>query len=425
MVRKGLLFMASFAISCTSIYAREDVYTLLKEDITRSMNLHHNYEAPSKIVETPAPRGYKPFYISHYGRHGSRYHWTIQHLDRGLSLMDTLYVHNLLTDEGKSVREDLLIIKEAHKGQVGYLTHKGALQHQGIAHRMYERYPAVFNSKSRDEVYAVATAAQRCIQSMANFCVQLARENPDLQFTMDAGERFADYLSNTSGLKSQGDSRVDFILDSLLRADLNPERIMREWVSDEDACTRYIKDQRKFIYYVFWAGGIGQCLDIEDPFIYRHFNEDEIYALWEYNDAYYYTNMCGTIENGRNRDLIGKRILVDIVSKADEAMNEKSKRGADLRFGHDSALSPLMSLLRVDGLETEHSVADAAKAWYGFESMPMASNLQLIFYKNRKGEVLVKLFFNEKEITIPSLASECGPYYRWENLREYFMGLIN
>lgn len=425
MIRKFILFVASIAVSCISIYAREDVHVLLKEDVTRSMNLHHNYEAPLKIVETPAPRGYKPFYISHYGRHGSRYHWTIQHLDRGLSLLDSLYAHNLLTDEGKSVREDLLTIKEAHIGQVGYLTHKGALQHQGIAHRLYERYPTVFNSKSRGEVYAVATTAQRCIQSMANFCVQLARENPDLQFTMDAGERFADYLSNTSGLKYQGDSRVDFILDSLLKADLNPERIMREWVSDESACEKYIKNPRKFIYYVFWAGGIGQCLDIEDPYIYRHFTDDEIYALWEYNDAYYYSSMCGTIENGRNRDLIGKRILADIVSKADEAIDEKSERSADLRFGHDSALSPLMSLLRVDGLEKEHSVADAAKVWYGFEGMPMASNLQLVFYKNRKNDVLVKMFFNEKEVNIPSLGSKNGPYYRWTDLREYFMGLIN
>lgn len=425
MIRRVLLFVASLAISCISIYAREDAHVLLREDVTRSMNLHHNYEAPSKIVETPVPRGYKPFYISHYGRHGSRYHWTIQHLDRGLSPLDSLYAHDLLTEEGKSVREDLLIIKEAHKGQVGYLTHKGALQHQGIAHRLYERYPAVFNSKSRDEVYAVATSAQRCIQSMANFCVQLARENPDLQFTMDAGERFADYLSNTSGLRYQGEGRVDYILDSLLKADLNPERIMREWVSDESACEKYIKDPRKFIYYVFWAGGIGQCLDIEDPYIYRHFTEDEIYALWEYNDAYYYSSMCGTIENGRNRDLIGKRILADIVSKADEAIDDGSERSADLRFGHDSALSPLMSLLRVEGLEVEHSVADAAKVWYGFEGMPMASNLQLIFYKNKKNDILVKLFFNEKEITIPSLESENGVYYRWEELRDYFVGLIN
>ena len=35
---------------------------------------------------TPAPRGYKPFYISHYARHGSRYYWN----DRLYKELDTL-----------------------------------------------------------------------------------------------------------------------------------------------------------------------------------------------------------------------------------------------------------------------------------------------------------------------------------------------
>ena len=31
----------------------------------------YTYDNPAR---TPAPEGYEPFYISHYGRHGSRYH---------------------------------------------------------------------------------------------------------------------------------------------------------------------------------------------------------------------------------------------------------------------------------------------------------------------------------------------------------------
>ena len=27
------------------------------------------------VALPPAPKGYKPFYISHYGRHGARYAW--------------------------------------------------------------------------------------------------------------------------------------------------------------------------------------------------------------------------------------------------------------------------------------------------------------------------------------------------------------
>ena len=49
----------------------------------------------------------------------------------------------------------------------------------------------------------------------------------------------------------------------------------------------------------------------------------------------------------------------------------------------------------------------------------MGCNLAMVFYRNRKGEVLVKLLENEKETTIPAIPSYCGPYYRWEDFKEY------
>ena len=54
----------------------------------------------------------------------------------------------------------------------------------------------------------------------------------------------------------------------------------------------------------------------------------------------------------------------------------------------------------------------------------MASNLQMIFYRNKSGDVLVKLMYNEKETTIPALKTFSGPYYKWSDLRQYFAGLL-
>lgn len=53
--------------------------------------------------------------------------------------------------------------------------------------------------------------------------------------------------------------------------------------------------------------------------------------------------------------------------------------------------------------------------------MPMASNLQMIFFRNKKGDVLVKLVYNDKETSIPALKAFCGPFYKWEDLREYLV----
>ena len=419
-----VLLLSGSMVGCFSYGQSLDARRLLEEDITRSANLHHNYEAPAQVYDSPVPKGYTPFYISHYGRHGSRYHWGARPIDEAISVLDSLMSHDLLTEQGLAVREDILILQQAHEGQVGYLTHKGAAQHQAIAHRMYSRYPQVFKQRDRREVNCAATNVQRCIQSMANFCVQLARENPSLDFTMDAGERFADYISNSRGVPRSSE-RSRFIKDSIFNASVDPSRVMTAWVKDSTAALEFLphRSSRQFMYSIFSAGGIGQCLDIEDPFIYRHYTFDEVYGMWKYADVSYYDSMCATVENNRSRDLIGKRILKDILEKADAAL-DGGDHAADLRFGHDTGLSPLMCLLKVQGVEREYPLATAPEVWLGFQRMPMASNLQIVFYHNRKGDVLVKFLFNEKETTIPSLSAVSGPYYKWEDVRSYFVSLL-
>ena len=59
---------------------------------------------------------------------------------------------------------------------------------------------------------------------MANFCVQLSRENPGLDITMDAGERFKKYLCNDEGVPRIGKREIA-IMDSVLNANLNSERL--------------------------------------------------------------------------------------------------------------------------------------------------------------------------------------------------------
>lgn len=428
-------------LSCTSALAqpaqnKQELMRLLQEKPERSAPLLYNYEAPSKIIDTPAPKGFKPFYVSHYGRHGSRYHCVEYFFRSPMAVLDSLDAHNLLTDEGKSVLADMQIIADAHNGQVGYLTHKGARQHQDIAERLYRRCPEIFNQRDRQEVYSVATAVPRCIQSMANFCLELGRENPSLEITMDAGERFTKYLCNDEGVPHDN-AREVFVRDSVLNANLDPTRLLTALTTDADEAVKYMKGgARKFFAELLNAGSIGQCLDIQDPYIYRHFTTEEIYGIFSYYNVRFYTIMNASVENGRSRDLIGARVLKDIVEKADAAMGmcacdsvagragadccDGNGHCADLRFGHDAGLGPILSILRLAGFEKEEKMAKSIDGkWYSFEGMPMASNLQMIFYRNKKGEVLVRFLFNESEISIPSLGP--GPYYRWSLLREYLV----
>lgn len=63
-----ILFAAS-AVH-TSSYAqatREEIF----DNIAVTGGVYYAYPAPG--VQTKAPKGYEPFYISHFGRHGSRW----------------------------------------------------------------------------------------------------------------------------------------------------------------------------------------------------------------------------------------------------------------------------------------------------------------------------------------------------------------
>ena len=50
-----------------------DYKEMLRQDPAMISGEYYHY-VYKPLAETAAPKGYKPFYISHYGRHGSRYH---------------------------------------------------------------------------------------------------------------------------------------------------------------------------------------------------------------------------------------------------------------------------------------------------------------------------------------------------------------
>lgn len=64
--------------------------------------------------------------------------------------------------------------------------------------------------------------------------------------------------------------------------------------------------------------------------------------------------------------------------------------------------------------------------WMNYRIFPMAANIQLVFYRPKKGngDILVKALLNEKETTMP-VKTDNYPYYRWSDLREYYLKKLN
>ena len=92
----------------------------------------------------PAPTGYEPFYISHYGRHGSRWMTADERYTEVICVFDSLYQCSELTPLGVDVRERLHKVWEDARGCSGSITPLGERQHREIAERMYHNFPQVF-----------------------------------------------------------------------------------------------------------------------------------------------------------------------------------------------------------------------------------------------------------------------------------------
>lgn len=62
-------------------------------------------------------------------------------------------------------------------------------------------------------------------------------------------------------------------------------------------------------------------------------------------------------------------------------------------------------------------------AWQDYRVSPMGANLQLIFYRNKKNDILVKFLLNESEVELP-LKSKTVPYYSWKELKTFLAEIV-
>lgn len=358
---------------------------------------------PGNRTDTAPPRGYQPCYLSHYGRHGSRYLLSEDEFSF-MALWDTLSVKGGgLTPEGRALREGLESILAEHERMFGILTQKGSLQHRGIGSRVARRFPGIFR-KPRTRIRCISSPAQRCLQSLANFSLGLCSEAPQCSFTILTGPRYYDIIS--ARMDDSAWRRIaQRMKDSVIRTEALPlfrqDRFFKTpeyWeVSDAALVALYSG--------IYTVGAAATGLDsAREDWLPRFFTEAQLAVFLRAEEIYDRQVFLTSSEAGNPRiDKTAKPLLRDIVARADEALSS-GDIAADFRFGHDSGLLPLIALT---GLSADGPFC-------------MAENLQMVFYKNKKGEVLVKFLFNEEEITLPALRPVKACYYAWPEVKAYF-----
>lgn len=418
-----LAWLLGAAVSLQAQTARE----LIAENPLRAAGNLHAYE-PLDTLFSPPPAGYRPFYISHFGRHGSRYH-TAESQFSAIALLEKYGEDGLLTDKGEQVLGDLRRIYEATGGAFGALTERGAREHHQIARRMQSHYPEVFSDPERGAVFAFATHSQRVIDSRDAFVSELISRAPDLRvqsLTEDDKSATEDARQEVRGYSADKDERQYLSTVSTKAArkhwsdSLDRTRILQEWFTDPARVSSSV------VSSVYNAGRIRQAMTGEDlPWIEKYFLPSELFYLWCDGDISWYDKGCVTPENkGIIVRKSGGGILEMILRDADRAIREGGV-AAHLRFSHDTKLMPLLAAMGLEGADFQGDPVLAPEKIFSFQNIPLGGNVQLIFYRNADGDVLVKILKNEKETTIPSLRTCTGPYYRWDTLKAFFTAQMN
>ena len=411
------LLATSALMSASTIQAqtpRED----FKRDITLSASNYVAYRGPQKQL-SPAPKGYKPFYLSHYGRHGSRYMI-------GKAAYDVPYFSLLkakqegkLTPKGEETLRKVALIREDAKGRDGELTPLGALQHQGITQRMMERFPEIFAGKTNVE--ARSTVVIRCILSMENGLQQLLRMNPQLHIFHDASYHDMYYMN-------QPDKRLDSLKNCIGRKVVQEEltskhdnykRVMEELFNDP-AWVKLNINQRDLNHKLYEMAGAIQGTELRGKVsLYDLFTQDELYDNWVVSNSWWQMSYGNSPYTGNVQPYSQRNLLRDIVEKADSCI-ALPHPGATLRYGHDTMVTPLTCLLNLNGYGAEIKDPEKiATQWFDYKITPMATNLQFVFYRKAKSDdILVKVLLNEDEATLP-IESDVAPYYHWNDFKAY------
>lgn len=349
--------------------------------------VYANYDFEAEVVNEPAPKGYKAFYITHYGRHGARHitrEWEYDAVAKVLGEAS-------LTPFGLEIKAEFDRIYPHVKGRASDLTLLGREQHRHLAVRMHEAWPEVFRGECRVE--AVSSDIPRCILSMTTFLASLEDCRSSIVTFADVNSSLVPVLKKAPLLQADMDARFHEEFDA--------DALYARLFTDPDAA-KSLYAVPDFVRSLYYFGLHLECVGFDDRIMRKAFTEEEA-AVLAALDSYKFSYRGGWIQP-RNV-ATSWPLLEQFVAMADEDIRS-GNTDVRLRFGHDNTLMPLMSLMKM-GVFAEES--------FSSDNVPMASNLRWVFARNRKGDVIVKVQYNESDVT---------SWMPWSEFREFCIGQI-
>ncbi|MCI1640142.1 MAG: calcineurin-like phosphoesterase C-terminal domain-containing protein, partial [Bacteroidales bacterium] len=430
-----ILFIFSCGVSVDSYAQKPEsgdsrAYLEIRKDKFKSGGVYY-IDSFSERDLTPAPKGYKPFYICYYGRHGARYILgESQYTSIHKALVESRKA-GALTSDGERFYAKFESIYPSLKLKAGDLTAKGALQLKELAKRMYRDYPEVF--RNRPHAVAYASYLPRTILSMSSFIEGLREMDKRLDITAESSRADMPFLNPYSSLNPALNKWNDNIKSEealwqpayrkLCGKLIDPEAFLGRYFTDKELL-KGIEPLQDLEMDIFDLASDMQCLDLDgDVSFYDLFTEEELSALWECENAKYYSRKGPDPRSYFRGEYMAAPILREIMEKSASDMSG-DEIGIRILIGHDGCLMGLLSLMGADKWGTVTTNEDEIKNIWQSYNIPMAANLRFVFYKSKKApDVLVKVLLNEKNLHLPVRTSD-WPYYKWSDLRTFYGPVI-
>ena len=423
-MKKQILTLTLILLGC-SCFAQVDI---VLGDWKKSSGLDNVYDFDAQISVAP-PKGYEAFYISHYGRHGSRFPYTSTTVTALLDMLHEADTAGNLTAFGSALIPRLEAFMDRAQNHIGELTELGREQQYRLAREMVARYPQAFRKGA--VVKGQASSSTRSILSMASFCCALAQERQAIR--IDQYQGFAETQATAPNMGRNplrikgpglGNPYRESPLEFMQRRFPEFTEVLGKMFKDPAAALGN-RDAEYLMDHIYMLIGGMNSLPDDVRMDFSDIVTPEIYArMWEVDN---YQRFCEYIEYTASCCSVFK----DMISRADARIvlgKDPGSRGADLRFGHDHVLMTLLMIADIDSFgELPENPDELGYVFQTFRS-PMATNLQFVFYRprNGRGPVLTRVFLNGCPARLSALDKEQGlspeaaGCYRWEDVKAWF-----
>ena len=379
-----------------------------------------------------APEGYEPFYFSLVGRHGSRYERSEKYFTRALKVLDKANELGILTEDGKLLHKKLNEVYASQQGNDGELAPLGFEQWNDIAERAYKNFGKIFESGS---IEAKSSISLRCVFSMTSFTNAIKGKVPSIKITQHA--RKSDLWIIRPLANDPAFTKEEKKIIAEAKKELGADEFRKEWEKNYDVSAFISKVATDPVAFV------EKCCEDAPFMIARHtiisllfgenfghdnrelltrlFTPKELYGLYVHQTSNWVNSSIGRgAEAVEAYQAYMRPMIEDIINKADAAIKGENPDVANLRFTHDSYMGPLFSVMGYEGCvpQWNKDIELATTSFNHGTVVPMASNLQIILYRNKKGKILVRSLINERDGYLP-IKCKTAPFYPWEDFCKY------